>query len=269
MGTRAATRLVTRLVTRPVTIGEEEPVESETLGPRARARAAMVEDVIVAARGQLAQVGPAGLSVRSVTRELGIAPSAVYRYFASRDHLLTALIIDSYERLGSAVAAAVDQLPEEAVTRRWVAIWHATREWAVAHPHEYALVYGTPVIGYAAPQETVLPATRVVTQLAAVVIDAGRLGLRQEPTDLLDPLATAGLRSDAEEILEALPGLGLDPTAVSPADALRLTRAWTELFGAISFELFGHFVGSISHPRDHLDVLARSCAIRIGLPAQV
>ena len=241
---------------------------SEPLGPRARARAAMVEDVIAVARRQLAEVGPGGLSVRSVTRELGIAASAVYRYFASRDHLLTALIIDSYERLGSAVAVAGDGLPESALTRRWVTIWHATREWAVAHPHEYALVYGTPVIGYAAPQDTVLPATRVVARLAASVIDAERLGLRQAPADLLDPVPTVGLRSDAEQILAALPDLGLDP-AVSPADALRVTRAWTELFGAISFELFGHFVGSISHPRDNLDVLARSWAVRIGLPPEV
>lgn len=243
-------------------------MDSEPNGPRARARAAMVEDVIAVARRRLAEVGPAGLSVRSVTRELGIAPSAVYRYFASRDHLLTALIIDSYERLGSAVATAGDELPESALTQRWVTMWHATREWAVAHPHEYALVYGTPVIGYAAPQDTVLPATRVVAQLAAVVIDAERLRLRQDPTDLLDPVATAGLRSDAEQILVALPDLGLDPVVVSPADALRVTRAWTELFGAISFELFGHFVGSISHPQDNLDVLARSWAIRMGLPPE-
>lgn len=243
-------------------------MDSEPLGPRARARAIMVEDVITVARRQLAEVGPAGLSVRSVTRELGIAASAVYRYFASRDHLLTALIIDSYERLGSAVATAGDGLPESALTQRWVTTWHATREWAVAHPHEYALVYGTPVIGYAAPQDTVLPATRVVARLAAVVIDAERLSLRQDPTDLLDPVPTAGLRSDAEQILAALPELGLGTAAVSPADALRVTRAWTELFGAISFELFGHFVGSISHPHDNLDVLARSWAIRIGLPPE-
>ncbi|QGH68280.1 TetR/AcrR family transcriptional regulator [Pseudactinotalea sp. HY158] len=232
---------------------------------RDRARAAMIEDVIAVARRQLGRVGAAGLSVRSVTRELGISASAVYRYFSSRDHLLTALIVDAYERLGAFVIAADEAVPVEDVTRRWVTVWLAARDWGVAHPHEYALLYGTPVLGYAAPQDTVLPATRVVARLGAIVADAHRLGLRTDPPEAADPPG-AGLREDADRIRASLPRLGLDPAEVSAEDAIDVVRAWSELFGAISFELFGHFVGSIDHPAENLEALARARAAVLGLP---
>ena len=44
----------------------------------------------MAARAQLATDGAGALSLRAVARELGMASSAVYRYFKSRDDLLTA-----------------------------------------------------------------------------------------------------------------------------------------------------------------------------------
>ncbi|MGD7705871.1 TetR/AcrR family transcriptional regulator [Microlunatus sp. Y2014] len=235
--------------------------------PRQRARAAMTADVIAEARRQLGVVGAAGLSVRSVTRELGIAPSAVYRYFASRDHLLTAVIIDSYDRLGDAVTGADARLPTEDVGARWLTSYRSTRAWSVAHPHEYGLLYGTPLIGYAAPSDTIAPATRVVIQMARVVIDAQRLGLRGEVRDEVDPLPTESLRADAASTLASLPRFGIDdPAGVTEADVVRIIRAWTELFGTISFELFGHYANSVEHPGDHLDVLARAAAVRLGLP---
>jgi AcrR family transcriptional regulator len=83
--------------------------------------------------------------------------SAVYRYFPSRDDLLTALIIDGYNALGSAAGDA--DAACRATTRRLVAC-RAVRDWALAHPHEYSLVYGSPVPGYQAPEQTAGPATR-------------------------------------------------------------------------------------------------------------
>jgi hypothetical protein len=35
-----------------------------------------------------------------------------------------------------------------------------TRGWALAHPHDWALIFGSPVPGYAAPHDTIRPATR-------------------------------------------------------------------------------------------------------------
>src|SRR5947207_12190330 len=108
---------------------------------RARVRAEMTEEIKAAARRHLAVDG-AALSLRAVARELGMVSSAIYRYFSSRDDLLTALIIDAYDDLGAAAERAAARAPAGDVRARWAVVCRAIRAWARAHPHEYALVYG-------------------------------------------------------------------------------------------------------------------------------
>ena len=124
---------------------------------RERARTEIVAAIKASAAEQLATSGAAALSLRAVARDLGLASSALYRYFPSRDALLTALIVDAFDAVG-AVAEQADAAAVAAGATR-----HAggspcagpSAGWAVAHPHDYALVYGSPVPGYAAPQDTV------------------------------------------------------------------------------------------------------------------
>src|SRR5512139_2075019 len=139
---------------------------------RDRARAELTNEIKEAARRQLAADGAAKLSLRAVARELGMVSSAVYRYFPSRDELLTALIIDAYDALGAAVEVADQSPPATAVYDRWRAACSAVRTWARAHPHEYALIYGSPVPGYEAPKDTVAPASRSGLVLVGIVRDA-------------------------------------------------------------------------------------------------
>src|SRR5258705_2213883 len=138
---------------------------------RARVRAEMTEEIKAIARRHLATDG-ANLSLRAVARDLGVVSSAIYRYFASRDDLLTALILDAYNALGASVERADAAVPRGDLTGRWMAVCDAVRQWALAQPHEYALIYGSPVPGYNAPQDTVAAATRAVTVLGRVVQDA-------------------------------------------------------------------------------------------------
>ncbi len=103
-------------------------------GARARARAQLTTEILGAARRQLAEVGAPALSVRAVARDLGMVSSAVYRYFATRNELLTALIVEAYDSVGSAAedaAAADGRTPRE----RFVAACGALRRWALGHPH--------------------------------------------------------------------------------------------------------------------------------------
>src|SRR3712207_4171512 len=95
---------------------------------RERVRAELTAEITAVARRQLAEVGAAGLSLRAVAREVGLASSAVYRYFASRDELLTRLIIDGYDALG--VTAEDTDDPEAAPRERWLAVCRAVRTWA-------------------------------------------------------------------------------------------------------------------------------------------
>ena len=81
------------------------PVASAPTTARARARAEITEEIMREARRQLAEVGT-DLSLRAVARALGMASSAVYRYFASRDELLTALIVETYDTVGEAAERA-------------------------------------------------------------------------------------------------------------------------------------------------------------------
>src|SRR6266567_234454 len=145
---------------------------------RSRVRAEMMGEFKAAARRHLAVDG-ANLSLRAVSRDMGMVSSALYRYFASRDDLLTALIIDAYNSMGEAAEKADSSVADRAdLLGRWLAMAHALRAWALARPHEYALIYGSPVPGYAAPRETIDPASRPVIVMGAILADAygaGRL----------------------------------------------------------------------------------------------
>src|SRR4051812_14415371 len=120
---------------------------------RARVRAEMTDEIKELARRHLATDG-ANLSLRAVARDLGMVSSAIYRYFPSRDDLLTALILDAYNALGETAEKAVSAVPADAHATRWLAVASSVRGWAVEHPHEYALIYGSPVPGYRAPEDT-------------------------------------------------------------------------------------------------------------------
>jgi AcrR family transcriptional regulator len=226
---------------------------------RERARAELTREIKEEARRQLVATGADGLSLRAVARELGMVSSALYRYYPSRDDLLTALIIDAYNALGEAAERAIAGAAP--ARERWIAACHAIRGWARANPHEYALIYGSPVPGYRAPEATIGPAARVPLAFAWVVkgaLSAGGLTAAKEAPPVTGALAEqAAALSAALSRSLASPGsptasAGKGASAAVPPDALvRAVIAWTQLFGMISFELFGQFVGSFE-PADAL-----------------
>jgi len=224
-------------------------------GARARARAELTREIKAAARRQLAAEGAQGLSLRAVARELGMASSALYRYFPSRDDLLTALIVDAYNALGDAAEQALGQAGPGA-RERWHALCGGVRSWARAHPHEYALLYGSPVPGYAAPEETVAPASRVALLLIGL--------LREHAGDLAPvavPRAPRGRLALQAAELSAVTDAGLPSGLMT-----RAVIAWTQLFGMVSFELFGQLVGSMDPADDFFRYAVDEMADLLGLP---
>jgi len=225
---------------------------------RARVRAEMIDEIKDAARRQLATEG-ANLSLRAIARELGVVSSALYRYFASRDELLTALIIDAYNAFGAAGeqadAAVADRLD---LVGRWLAVTHAWRDWALAHPAEYALIHGSPVPGYAAPRDTVGPANRRFVVLAAILHDGGQAGaLTRAPVAL--PPVPAPLSAELATISAAV-------GAAADADlTARVLMAAIEIFGALNFELFGQLNNTIDERQAWFDLQARVMASLVGL----
>jgi AcrR family transcriptional regulator len=200
---------------------------------RERVRAELTREITDVARGQLATEGAGGLSLRAVAREMGMVSSAIYRYFPSRDDLLTALIVDGYNAIGEVAEQAGAACPAGEYAERWLAVCRAIRDWALAHPHEYALVYGSPVPGYQAPQQTIGPAARAATVFGAIISDAWRAGALQ-PAGICPP-APETFAADAAALRAAiLPEVPDDMIAAA-------LGCWTTLFGMISFELFGQF----------------------------
>jgi AcrR family transcriptional regulator len=221
---------------------------------RERVRAEVTAEITDTARRQLAEVGAAALSLRAVARDVGMVSSAVYRYFPSRDDLLTRLIIDGYDALGVAAETADD--PAAPPRERWLAVCRAVRAWARAHPHEYALLYGSPVPGYEAPKDTVPAASRVGVVLGRILGDAARSGALPDTTGERDP----SLVSEA-----AVEVLGGDHPSLDETVRTRALLAWSSLYGTISFELFGHFVGSVEDSDRYFDRAMGDLAGLIGL----
>ena len=217
---------------------------------RERTRAEITREILAAARRHLATYGASGLSLRAIARELGMSSSAVYGYVASRDELLTRLIVAAYDALGSAAEVLEAAVDREDLAGRWTAACGAVRGWALANPNEYALIYGTPVPGYIAPAVTVAPAARVSSVLLGILRDvaAGRLAPATAEDDVPpdDREALAPARSIVgPEVPDALLHCGL--------------MAWAALFGTVSFELFGQLHGIVGEqPGDREAYFAES-----------
>jgi AcrR family transcriptional regulator len=222
---------------------------------RARVRAEMTEEIKAAARRHLAADG-ANLSLRAVARELGMVSSAIYRYFASRDELLTALIVDAYDAIGSIAEQAEAAVDRADLIGRWMTTCRAVRDWALENPHEYALIYGSPVPGYAAPADTVPPASRVPILISGILRDgfqSGKLAAeRGEPVpESLRPSLTALIEETGAEVPASLMARGM--------------TAWLQLFGVLSFELFGQLNNVIDDRTTFFEYQMRAAARVVGL----
>jgi AcrR family transcriptional regulator len=225
---------------------------------RARVRAEITREILDAARRQLAEAGSAGLSLRAVAREVGMVSSAVYRYFPSRDVLITTLIVDAYAAIATAAEQAEAAVPRPDYGGRWLTASRAVRGWALAHPHEYALIFGSPVPGYQAPDDTIDPAARLPLLMVQILVEAGAAGHAPPPGG---PALPGSVQADLTALRRTMA-----PTLTEPQLA-RAVLAWTELIGSISFEMFGHLNNTIHDYAGYFDYQMLHIAAALGLPA--
>jgi len=226
---------------------------------RAENRAEQTRAILDRARAQLAEVGPAALSVRQIARDVGMVSSAVYRYFPSRDELLTALIIEAYDELGEAVEQADAGVRRRTdLGRRFLAVCDAIHDWARVNPHEYALLYGSPVPGYVAPVDTVTSAGRITGAFLGLAQESERAGDELgAPTGAVPPKerqALGGVRPALE-------------TPVADERTVRWLMAWTTVFGHVSMELFGHMHRGILDYDTHFRQVTGQLVADLGLTA--
>jgi len=194
---------------------------------RERYRAHVRHEVKQAALRQLAEAGPAAVSVSAIGKQLGVSGPALYRYFASRDELLTELAIDAYHDLADALSAAASRAPGPDPRARLEGLARAYRSWALAQPHRYRLLYGPPLPGYDAHAERLVGASQhAMSQLLDVLREFGDGTIAPSAEPLASQLAAWAQRQD--------PGL-------DPATALRAVLIWSRLHGIVSLEIAGNF----------------------------
>ncbi|WP_326949030.1 TetR/AcrR family transcriptional regulator [Amycolatopsis sp. NBC_01307] len=189
--------------------------------PRERYRAQVRAEIKQHAWEQIAAAGVPALSLNAIAKQVGMSGPALYRYFASRDELITALIRDAYRSLADTVRAARSAGADLA------ALAHVVRDWARSDPQRYFLIYGTPVPGYHAPDDI----TAISFEVMTVLLDAASGTL---PADRASTPFDKHLETHR------------DWAADHPAGAATLHRAlafWTRLHGVLSLELAGHFAG--------------------------
>ena len=211
--------------------------EPEPLTIRERYRAQVRAEVKQAALAQLAQAGPEGISISAIGKQLGVSGPALYRYFASRDELLTELVIDAYHDLAGALTAATSRVSSHDPGASLEVFARAYRSWALAQPHRYRLLFGPPLPGYDAHAQQLIDAAQKAMNLL--------LDILGEAADTEAGDGAAGDRAGAPppQPLASQLAAWAQPhhPGIDPATALRAVLIWSRMHGIVSLEIAGNF----------------------------
>lgn len=217
---------------------------------RAERRAATLSSIKACALEQLARQGAEALSLRHVAREMGMVSSGIYRYYPSRDALLTDLILDGYRDLAAHLRAAPGDHGAAALVERA----RALRAWAVAEPHRFLLVFGTPIVGYEAPAATVEGARETYAAFLAPAARPARLRGRRTP-ELSDTVST-----QAQAVVDAL------DLPASPATVTRATGYMAQVVGLVMLELNGQLRGTFDPAEQFFEDTVQAAAAAFLTP---
>jgi len=265
-----------------------------TLSRRDRVRAATVTEIKDTARRILVAEGPDGLSLRAIAREMGMTAPALYRYFPSREDLIGALIADLYDELTAAISTAAGAAGDAAGriagaatrgaagnpargTARGVgggaaagetaggdpragitAASRAFRAWALAHPREFGLLFGSPIPGIDAHSDD-SPAGLASERFGQVFGDlVARIYLTSPfpvpAEDEMDPELRRQLRDWCSGLPVELP-VGAGQVFLS---------CWIRLYGMVALEVFGHVQFALPDAEPLFEAELRDLAVKLG-----
>lgn len=223
-----------------IEIDTSQRIDAEFLGNddgtkargKRKSNEAVLQQIKTIARRQMAADGTAALSLRAIAREMQVTAPALYRYFPSRDDLITELIMDAFNDIADTLDMIDKAQPPDAYASRVMAYALGYRNWALEHPTEYQLIYGNPIPGYVAPSELTTPTARRSYMIFADILNdalvAGKLHL--QPEDFAIPESVV-------EHVKTFRELGLPDF---PPVILALSiGGWAQLHGAILLELYG------------------------------
>lgn len=213
---------------------------------RSQRRVGTIAEIKQAALTHVRHGGAAAVSLRAVARDLGMSGPGLYRYYNSRDDLITALVADAADDLGATLELARDDAgpdPRDGLT----AVSRAYRQWAKEHVAEFGLIFDAPLPGFAAPPEgpTVQATRRYGRVVVGLIADAWHQahGARAltPPTPVPD-LVTGG---------PVFTELGI---AADPALVLAVCTFWSRMHGLVTLDVYGHLVQA-GVPAETIDAL--------------
>jgi AcrR family transcriptional regulator len=227
---------------------------------RERARAATIEEIKTIALDLIREQGTIDVKFADIARAMEMTPPALYRYFADRNELLTALITDAYDDLGRVIGAAREDAPDTDLGGRWRSAATAYRDWARREPQQFSLIFGAPVPGYSAPDEgpTTEAARRAMSQLSELFVAASVRGkLRKPLVRDVDPAILTCADEKHGELNGVLP----------PESFQAMLHAWSALHGFTCLEAYGHLDWMGADARDALFVTQVQLIAKMsGLP---
>lgn len=232
-----------------------------SLTRRDRLRGDAVAQIKEVARQQLVASGPAGIHLRAIAREMGMTAPGLYRYFASLDELIAALIVDCYDEVVQNMQEARDALEPGDLAGRLLAVCRVFRSWSVQHPAEFQLIFGAPPPGYSKPPEGA--AQQAGASFGNVFLAIFAEVWMRKPFPVpdeadLDPRLLMQLRQLTRVA---------DPRL--PAGArYRFLACWVRLYGSVAMEVFGHMQWAVDDGSGFFETELRQLCDLLGLAGE-
>lgn len=212
---------------------------------RERRRAEAVAEMKDVARRLLVTGGPAAVSLRAISREMGMTTSALYRYYPSLDALVAALRVDLFEELGEVTQAARDKVGDDPALRV-AAMARAFRQWGLEHRQEFGLMLGPPVHGPVGADGSTESDHAAACVGVAFLSEFAELWRRGE-------LATPKVEAAEERLVPTLGAYVAENEHIELPVVFAFLSAWTRLYGMIAMEIFGHMDWAVTDPEEFFE----------------
>jgi len=142
---------------------------------REQKRELVYEQIKTVAYDLMQEHGTAGITIRGITRAMGLSATALYRYYENLDALITDLIVDAFNGLANAIDVEVQRRDGQSVANRLYGAFWAYRHWAITYPVRFELIYGNPIPNYSAPPDITVPASNRTQIIMGQLIGEGLL----------------------------------------------------------------------------------------------
>jgi AcrR family transcriptional regulator len=164
--------------------GKVQPSQTE----RAYHHGNLVDALVTAAVELIEAEGVENLSLRDLSKRVGVSPGAPFRHFKSKTELLTAVAEQSMSRLTFAVAEALRACESADPIAKLGAIGHGYLNWALGNPTHFQIISSRTLIDFRG-SVTLVEQNEAIRQLMLEIVAqgqrVGRIRSDASPHDLV------------------------------------------------------------------------------------